>query len=139
MRTSCRFRRAPGRPLACAGARREARFPSETPPCGSPLRSKSKLYRFDNDSGEWKERGVGQSKLLQHKESQRIRYLFRQEKTLKIRANHIGECRLTDQGRGESMPLKLAPPPSPRCPPARPLWRLHPPTSASPPCPRAAQ
>lgn len=50
---------------------------------------KSKLYRFDNDSGEWKERGVGQSKLLQHKESQRIRYLFRQEKTLKIRANHI--------------------------------------------------
>eukprot|EP00884_Botryococcus_braunii_P019437 jgi/Botrbrau1/6177/Bobra.0344s0017.1 len=48
---------------------------------------KSKLYRFDN--GEWKERGVGQLKLLEHKESKKIRLLFRQEKTLKIRANHM--------------------------------------------------
>ncbi|GAB4818670.1 hypothetical protein N2152v2_005716 [Parachlorella kessleri] len=51
--------------------------------------SKSKLYRFDNESSEWKERGVGQAKLLQHKENKRTRFLFRQEKTLKIRANHI--------------------------------------------------
>ena len=51
--------------------------------------SKCKLYRFDNDSGEWKERGAGQVKLLENKENQRIRLLMRQEKTLKIRANHI--------------------------------------------------
>ena len=51
---------------------------------------KCKLYRFDNDSGEWKERGVGQTRLLKNKENQRIRLLMRQEKTLKIRANHIG-------------------------------------------------
>ena len=51
---------------------------------------KSKLYRFDNDSGEWKERGVGQTRLLKNKENQRIRLLMRQEKTLKIRANHLG-------------------------------------------------
>lgn len=50
---------------------------------------KSKLYRFDAESNEWKERGIGQARILQHKENKRIRFLFRQEKTLKIRANHI--------------------------------------------------
>ena len=35
---------------------------------------------------------MGQAKLLQHKENKRTRFLFRQEKTLKIRANHIGGC-----------------------------------------------
>ncbi len=53
--------------------------------------SKCKLYRFDSDSGEWKERGVGQVRLLEHKENKRIRLLMRQEKTLKIRANHISK------------------------------------------------
>ncbi|KAK9806292.1 hypothetical protein WJX72_008835 [[Myrmecia] bisecta] len=50
---------------------------------------KCKLYRFDNDSGEWKERGVGQTRFLQHNQNKKIRLLMRQEKTLKIRANHI--------------------------------------------------
>lgn len=50
---------------------------------------KCKLYRFDNDAGEWKERGVGQAKLLQHKENRRVRFLMRQDKTLKIRGNHV--------------------------------------------------
>lgn len=52
---------------------------------------KCKLYRFDPDASEWKERGVGQVKLLENNENKRIRLLMRQEKTLKIRANHIGE------------------------------------------------
>jgi Ran-binding protein 1 len=51
---------------------------------------KSKLYRFDTGSNEWKERGVGVVKLLQHKENKKVRLLMRQDKTLKIRANHIG-------------------------------------------------
>lgn len=55
----------------------------------SLLELKCKLYRFDTGSQEWKERGVGQVRLLKHKENQRIRLLMRQEKTLKIRANHI--------------------------------------------------
>ncbi len=46
--------------------------------------------RYDQESGEWKERGVGPVKLLRHKENDRIRLLMRQDKTLKIRANHIG-------------------------------------------------
>ena len=50
---------------------------------------KCKLYRFDNDAGEWKERGVGQAKLLRHKENRRIRFIMRQDKTLKIRGNHV--------------------------------------------------
>lgn len=53
--------------------------------------SKCKLYRFDNDNNEWKERGIGQCKILQHKENKKVRLLMRQEKTLKIRANHISE------------------------------------------------
>lgn len=52
--------------------------------------SKTKLYRYDQDSSEWKERGIGAAKLLQHKENDKVRMLMRQEKTLKIRANHLG-------------------------------------------------
>ncbi len=50
---------------------------------------KCKLYRFVQETNEWKERGVGQSRVLQHKDHKRCRYLMREEKTLKIRANHI--------------------------------------------------
>jgi len=47
---------------------------------------RSKLYRFRG--GEWKERGLGDSKLLKDKETGRVRYLLRQEKTLKVVSNH---------------------------------------------------
>ncbi|XP_050219251.1 ran-binding protein 1 homolog a [Mercurialis annua] len=50
---------------------------------------KSKLYRFDKDGNQWKERGAGSVKLLKHKESHKVRLLFRQSKTLKICANHL--------------------------------------------------
>lgn len=63
-------------------------------------RSKCKLYRYDPDSGEWKERGIGQVRLLQHKENKKVRLLMRQEKTLKIRANHIGGWFKLGDGRG---------------------------------------
>ena len=53
--------------------------------------SKCKLYRFEAAGNEWKERGLGVVKLLRHKENRKVRLLMRQEKTLKIRANHIGE------------------------------------------------
>ncbi|CAD49233.1 hypothetical protein PFAG_00771 [Plasmodium falciparum Santa Lucia] len=47
---------------------------------------RSKLYRWVE--GEWKERGLGESKLLLHKKKGIIRFLLRQEKTLKVVANH---------------------------------------------------
>lgn len=53
------------------------------------LELKAKLYRYDTGSNEWKERGVGVCKLLQHKDNKKVRLLMRQDKTLKIRANHI--------------------------------------------------
>lgn len=55
----------------------------------SLLDLKCKLYRFDTNNNEWKERGIGQVRLLRHKANGRTRLLMRQEKTLKIRANHI--------------------------------------------------
>lgn len=50
---------------------------------------RSKLYRWAKESSEWKERGLGESRLLKHKETGRIRFLLRQEKTLKVVANHF--------------------------------------------------
>ena len=47
------------------------------------------MYRFDKDSSEWKERGIGQAKFLKSKATEKIRFLMRQDKTLKIRSNHI--------------------------------------------------
>ncbi|KAM7255885.1 hypothetical protein ACFE04_011626 [Oxalis oulophora] len=50
---------------------------------------KAKLYRFDKDSNQWKERGAGTVKLLKNKHSAKVRLVMRQSKTLKICANHI--------------------------------------------------
>ncbi|CAN4128339.1 unnamed protein product [Withania somnifera] len=50
---------------------------------------KSKLYRFDKEGNQWKERGVGTVKLLKHKETGKVRLVMRQSKTLKICANHL--------------------------------------------------
>lgn len=52
---------------------------------------KSKLYRFDKEGSQWKERGVGTVKLLKHKETGKVRLVMRQSKTLKICANHLGQ------------------------------------------------
>lgn len=50
---------------------------------------KAKLYRFDKEGNQWKERGVGTVKLLKHKENGKVRLVMRQSKTLKICANHL--------------------------------------------------
>ncbi|KAJ4725554.1 RAN binding protein 1 [Melia azedarach] len=55
----------------------------------SVLDLKSKLYRFDKDGNQWKERGAGTVKLLKHKETGKVRLVMRQSKTLKICANHL--------------------------------------------------
>ena len=48
-----------------------------------------KLYRFRDD--QWKERGVGNCKLMRDRANKRIRFVMRQEKTLKPVANFIGK------------------------------------------------
>ncbi|KAF8018800.1 hypothetical protein BT93_H3637 [Corymbia citriodora subsp. variegata] len=55
----------------------------------SILDSKAKLYRFDKDGNQWKERGAGSVKFLKHKETGKVRLVMRQSKTLKICANHL--------------------------------------------------
>jgi Ran-binding protein 1 len=61
------------------------------------FKGRCKLFLFvveDVYGGEvrqnyWKERGTGDVKLLKHKEMGKVRLLMRQEKTLKICANHL--------------------------------------------------
>eukprot|EP00525_Craspedostauros_australis_P008649 CAMPEP_0198134428 /NCGR_PEP_ID=MMETSP1442-20131203/60068_1 /TAXON_ID= /ORGANISM="Craspedostauros australis, Strain CCMP3328" /LENGTH=207 /DNA_ID=CAMNT_0043795571 /DNA_START=976 /DNA_END=1599 /DNA_ORIENTATION=+ len=62
---------------------------------------RSKLFIFgetllDVGTGNksWKERGIGEAKILRHKEHQRLRLLMRQEKTMKVIANHALDPRI---------------------------------------------
>ncbi|KAI7898074.1 uncharacterized protein BX663DRAFT_556153 [Cokeromyces recurvatus] len=50
------------------------------------FKMRAKLFRYSNK--EWKERGTGDVKFLQHKETKKIRLLMRRDKTLKVCANH---------------------------------------------------
>ncbi|KAI0729421.1 ran/spi1 binding protein [Fomitopsis betulina] len=52
------------------------------------FKMRAKLFRFSADSSEWKERGTGDVRLLQHKESKKVRLVMRRDKTLKVCANH---------------------------------------------------
>nr|XP_054403318.1 E3 SUMO-protein ligase RanBP2 isoform X1 [Pongo abelii]XP_054403319.1 E3 SUMO-protein ligase RanBP2 isoform X1 [Pongo abelii]XP_054403320.1 E3 SUMO-protein ligase RanBP2 isoform X1 [Pongo abelii]XP_054403321.1 E3 SUMO-protein ligase RanBP2 isoform X1 [Pongo abelii]XP_054403322.1 E3 SUMO-protein ligase RanBP2 isoform X1 [Pongo abelii]XP_054403323.1 E3 SUMO-protein ligase RanBP2 isoform X1 [Pongo abelii] len=50
--------------------------------------NRAKLFGFDVESKGWKERGIGNVKILRHKTSSKIRLLMRREQVLKICANH---------------------------------------------------
>ena len=50
--------------------------------------SRGKIYRFDGKSGEWKERGVGNIRLLEYPKSEKYRILMRRDQILKICCNH---------------------------------------------------
>merc|ERR1712179_795718 len=54
------------------------------------IKLRCKLYRYSTAEtpGEWKERGTGDVKILKHTKKQSCRLIMRQDKTLKIRANH---------------------------------------------------
>lgn len=49
---------------------------------------RAKLFRFSKELSEWKERGTGDVRILEHRESRKVRLLMRREKTLKICLNH---------------------------------------------------
>ncbi|XP_041856874.1 E3 SUMO-protein ligase RanBP2 isoform X2 [Melanotaenia boesemani] len=50
--------------------------------------NRAKLYRFDAETKEWKERGIGNVKILRHNTKGKVRLLMRREQVLKICANH---------------------------------------------------
>ncbi|KAK5861323.1 hypothetical protein PBY51_022730 [Eleginops maclovinus] len=50
--------------------------------------NRAKLFRFDTDTKEWKERGIGMVKILKHSSKGKVRLLMRREQVLKICANH---------------------------------------------------
>jgi len=52
------------------------------------FKMRAKLFRFESATTEWKERGTGDVRLLQHKETKRVRLVMRRDKTLKLCANH---------------------------------------------------
>jgi Ran-binding protein 1 len=58
---------------------------------------RAKLFKFDRDSREWKERGTGDVRLLKHKENGKTRLVMRRDKTLKVCANHYGAFSSTEQ------------------------------------------
>ncbi|XP_057294736.1 uncharacterized protein LOC130623284 [Hydractinia symbiolongicarpus] len=52
---------------------------------------RAKLFRFhtdDEDGAMWKERGIGDVKIMKHKTKGTYRLVMRQDKTLKLCANH---------------------------------------------------
>ena len=67
------------------------------------LKLRIKLYRWRDE--QWKERGVGNCKLMRHKNKRQIRMVMRQEKTLKPVANFILQedplCTLTAMANNE--------------------------------------
>ena len=49
---------------------------------------RAKLYRFDSAMKQWKERGVGDIKILKHNETHKARVLMRRQQILKLCCNH---------------------------------------------------
>ena len=52
-------------------------------------RNRVKLYRWNDE--QWKERGTGNAKLMRDRAEKKVRFVMRQEKTLKPVANHFGK------------------------------------------------
>jgi len=52
------------------------------------FRMRAKLYRWAKETNEWKERGLGDIKILKHEDSGKVRILMRRDQTFKICCNH---------------------------------------------------
>lgn len=57
------------------------------------MKIRTKLFRWRDE--QWKERGIGNAKLMRDREQKQVRFIMRQEKTLKPVANFIGKSSTT--------------------------------------------
>ena len=62
----------------------------------------AKLYRFDSESKQWKERGVGVLKLLCRESSDKYRLIMRRDQVHKLCANHVIGKKMELQSMGNS-------------------------------------
>lgn len=53
------------------------------------FKERTKLYRWDRTIGQWKERGIGDIKILFHPSKHSYRILMRREQVLRVCANHV--------------------------------------------------
>ena len=56
------------------------------------MKIRAKLFRWRDE--QWKERGIGNAKLMRDRAEKQIRFVMRQEKTLKPGANFISKCQV---------------------------------------------
>lgn len=73
------------------------------------FKMRAKLFKFDRESREWKERGTGDVRLLKHKDNGKTRLVMRRDKTLKVCANHYGKVKFSDQVRGRYLQSLVVP------------------------------
>ena len=65
------------------------------------FKMRAKLFKFDRESREWKERGTGDVRLLKHRENGKTRLVMRRDKTLKVCANHYGKSHLEQSAHAQ--------------------------------------
>merc|ERR1712241_1181817 len=53
------------------------------------FKHRAKVYRYDTETKQWKERGVGDMKILKHQNRGTFRVLLRRDQTLKVACNHM--------------------------------------------------
>ena len=53
------------------------------------FKHRAKVYRYDMETKQWKERGVGDMKILKHPQRLSYRVLLRRDQTLKVACNHM--------------------------------------------------
>ncbi|XP_077972668.1 E3 SUMO-protein ligase RanBP2-like isoform X2 [Styela clava] len=71
------------------------------------FRNRAKLYMFHKETKQWKERGVGDIKILQHFSTYKVRVLMRREQVLKVCLNHFVQPEIKLSFKEQTSPKTL--------------------------------